>query len=694
MTHRYYDPGTGKFLNRDPIGYAGTKIGDVAYTYDHYGRQSSLTNQVYGSPAAYVTAKAYTYDDLDELLSQTTDFGLDFYNSSGGTQGPQNQKFSYSHNADGSRSQSGSNTPDTQAYQYDGLGRLTAAYMPYAVGGSSNFGESYSYLANGWLSRRQGFLFGSPYLQTDKTYNPRGFLATLTNSLLTNSTVGTQAGLLSSFNGGGGLPMAYDPNGNRLGEVCTVPARPAPNKLPDLSRTVKYGYDRLDQLAQEVSTNTGGTTSLDYTLNFAYDLSGNPTTAPRLTASIFNADNQNAKNGSTSVLYNGNGDPSVVSYFYSAAYQAIFDPEDRLTSSVQDHTNINATYDGDGLRASDEYGTVRTVNNNVSGTTYFLYDGDQPIAEEGNAGEEEFLSLYGADGLAGRWATLANVYTAQTYDPQGNAVEPVALTLSGAYTVKVPTSLAFDGFGVARGSGGYDFNNPVGFGGRFGYYTDSTGLVLLTHRFYDPRLGRFVTRDPIGYKGGINLYGFVGNNPVNRSDPSGFGGARSEEEKGDDIFLQREYQALREQQKELEREQEREREIKAAEARRNSGLGPVLELRYELNPAETEAIWKSIQRQKRNLARISRGQNRAVAAPQSQQSTPNQMQKEVERGQAPAGIHRVDKYNTQVKGEKDHIHLDNDDGPALNRDGTWKHGGRILTNSEKEWISQHGWKHP
>ncbi len=35
-------------------------------------------------------------------------------------------------------------------------------------------------------------------------------------------------------------------------------------------------------------------------------------------------------------------------------------------------------------------------------------------------------------------------------------------------------------------------------------------------------MGRFVTRDPIGYKGGINLYGFCGNNPVNDSDPSGY----------------------------------------------------------------------------------------------------------------------------------------------------------------------------
>jgi uncharacterized protein RhaS with RHS repeats len=45
--------------------------------------------------------------------------------------------------------------------------------------------------------------------------------------------------------------------------------------------------------------------------------------------------------------------------------------------------------------------------------------------------------------------------------------------------------------------------------------------VLLTHRYYDPQTGRFVTRDPIGQAGGINEYGYVGGDPVNSSDPSG-----------------------------------------------------------------------------------------------------------------------------------------------------------------------------
>jgi len=40
-------------------------------------------------------------------------------------------------------------------------------------------------------------------------------------------------------------------------------------------------------------------------------------------------------------------------------------------------------------------------------------------------------------------------------------------------------------------------------------------------RFYSPQVGRFTQRDPIGYSGGLNLYGYVGNNPVAYVDPSG-----------------------------------------------------------------------------------------------------------------------------------------------------------------------------
>jgi len=90
--------------------------------------------------------------------------------------------------------------------------------------------------------------------------------------------------------------------------------------------------------------------------------------------------------------------------------------------------------------------------------------------------------------------------------------------------LKVRSSSAFDAFRAlqaARTADAADTFDPIGFGGQQGYYRDCCGLYLLGHRYYDASAGRFVNRDPIGYQGGINLYGFAGNNPVNRMDPDG-----------------------------------------------------------------------------------------------------------------------------------------------------------------------------
>ncbi len=50
---------------------------------------------------------------------------------------------------------------------------------------------------------------------------------------------------------------------------------------------------------------------------------------------------------------------------------------------------------------------------------------------------------------------------------------------------------------------------------------DDTGLVYYRARFYDPSIGRFTQRDPIGLIGGLNFYSYVGNDPTNLTDPEG-----------------------------------------------------------------------------------------------------------------------------------------------------------------------------
>jgi len=70
--------------------------------------------------------------------------------------------------------------------------------------------------------------------------------------------------------------------------------------------------------------------------------------------------------------------------------------------------------------------------------------------------------------------------------------------------------------------------------------------------------------------------------------------------------------------------------------------------------------------------------------------SPNQLNQAIKRGQAPAGLKRVDVG--KVKGEQIHVHFDN--GAALNIDGTWKHGSATLTNAQTKWLRGQGWTPP
>jgi RHS repeat-associated protein len=53
------------------------------------------------------------------------------------------------------------------------------------------------------------------------------------------------------------------------------------------------------------------------------------------------------------------------------------------------------------------------------------------------------------------------------------------------------------------------------------HYDRSTGLSLAWYRGYDPNLGRWLSKDPIGLQGGLNLYGYANSDPANKTDPLG-----------------------------------------------------------------------------------------------------------------------------------------------------------------------------
>jgi len=207
-----------------------------------------------------------------------------------------------------------------------------------------------------------------------------------------------------------------------------------------------------------------------------------------------------------------NGTP----YFYVvSAYNAVGDGPtsdeamaEPFVSPAAPTVTPSYGYDSGGMRSWKQVGGV---------TTYFLYDGSQPVCELDGTGAVTATNTWGGSLLSRRaGAGLAAASTFYTFDPQGNLAQRLdaSANVLGAY--------AFDAFGLRTGTDSTP-DPYAGFEGGWGYYADAeTGLSLLGHRYYDTGTGRFINRDPIGYAGGSNLYAYTANNPIMASDPSGF----------------------------------------------------------------------------------------------------------------------------------------------------------------------------
>ena len=149
--------------------------------------------------------------------------------------------------------------------------------------------------------------------------------------------------------------------------------------------------------------------------------------------------------------------------------------------------------------------TVATVSGATTNTTEFQYFWGMDLSE----------TLQGAGGVGGLLAVSSNgSFYFPAYDNNGNVAKYI--DESG----NIVAAYEYDDFGRLLSSSG---SMADVFRHRFStkYFESETGLYYYGYRFYSPALMRWQNRDPIGEEGGLNLYGFCGNNAMWRFDKDG-----------------------------------------------------------------------------------------------------------------------------------------------------------------------------
>ncbi|KPG96880.1 RHS repeat-associated core domain-containing protein [Pseudomonas sp. RIT-PI-r] len=174
----------------------------------------------------------------------------------------------------------------------------------------------------------------------------------------------------------------------------------------------------------------------------------------------------------------------------------------------------------DGQTASYRYDAFgRRISKTVNGeTTEFFWQGDHLVAE---SSEHEYRSYVYEPGTFRPLALLDGKGPKKAcpfYYQLDHLGTPLELT---DYSGEIVWAAQYDAYGkvAALSLAGEDYlNQPLRFQGQ--YFDGESGLHYNRHRYYDPRLGRYLTPDPIKLAGGLNQYQYVPN-PTGWVDPLG-----------------------------------------------------------------------------------------------------------------------------------------------------------------------------
>ena len=418
----------------------------------------------------------------------------------------------YTYDSNGNKStfsvKAGEDTKLSLSYEYDGSSRLISV-----KDSEENQAVSYAYDTEGSLSERQA----ANGLKTTYGYDYQNRLTSMTNE--------TGKGVVSKYS------STYLKNGQKAEEVSTIMDKNGKST----KKTAAYTYDMLGRITRETKT---GREDISYT----YDANnnrkqmtiGNKTTAYQynkndelLRTDTLHTDTEkndvviykNDKNGNQLATVNRSEipaeakDTSYIDVDVTLGDNQLndnvvnhYNALNQLTETPTKNYKVSFTYDAEGLRSG------KTVNGEK---TVYVWNGDQVVMELSKGGAVQKRYIRGNDLVyADKGENTEKTYYAT--DMHGNVVQ--LLDESG----NVTKTYEYDSFGNEVKPEKKD-ENPYRYCGE--YYDKETEEVYLRARYYEPGVGRFITRDTYTGEGdeplSLHLYTYCENDGVNMVDPSG-----------------------------------------------------------------------------------------------------------------------------------------------------------------------------